>query len=803
LNQEHSLHQFLGRESWAGFGTGSLESDFRIGWTSGLNHDLVVVWAARFFRFTAFAGEIEMNIHFSCATRSSTAPIGWVWLALIALSLFLTPDVTRAQDSLGMQQVAELDYWQSIEDIQIVNDLAYVVSGSVLRIIDLSDSTHPVVIGQGRWYDTWWGSKVCVTGNTAYVAAGFGLSIFDVADPTHPLKVNDWDMWDHLCEGELTDVFVAGNNAIVNINGYLVVLNVSDPLNIYEVGAFPGFISPTSPIGMVGSYLCLNGLGLSLWDISDPSLPVKVAECDTLCYSSHAVLSGNHIYRATSDSGIYVIDVSDPLHPSLVTACDTGWCDLIAISGNRVVVSKSPGLQFWPGLHFWNVANPAQPVFEGGYPSETYFRSIACCRTLLCIGDEAQRGPALRIVDIANPSTPTEVGSCGIRGFFRRMAIRGVYGYVAGWGLGVLDLTDSARLVEIGRSQGGSMDMLDVAVRGNQAYLADGSDGLLAYDIQDPAHPESLATLTSNIDCIQRVVMVGDYGYVLDGYAGTPLHLLTFAVDAQGVPVYVDTIRVTNFQGGPYGFAAANGYLYLGEGRWFWIYSLADPAAPQLIGSCELPFLNLGVEVGDLAIMGDYVYVAYESGGLRIVDVSNPSRPTEVGSNPAPTWAVAASGNILAVRETDAICLLDATDRLHPVQVGYHTTDMYESAQLLICGQYLLNGFGSRLQVYRCDALDSEPPQRNDAVSRFALHNCYPNPFNSTTRLEFTLPTTQRVSLRLYDVLGREVAVMLNEIQTAGKHEMMFDASGLASGVYLCRLEAGGMAQTRKMVLVK
>jgi hypothetical protein len=79
----------------------------------------------------------------------------------------------------------------------------------------------------------------------------------------------------------------------------------------------------------------------------------------------------------------------------------------------------------------------------------------------------------------------------------------------------------------------------------------------------------------------------------------------------------------------------------------------------------------------------------------------------------------------------------------------------------------------------------------------------YPIPFNSTTQIEFTLPSTQRVSLRLYDVLGREVAVVMNEIRTAGRHEMTFDASGLPSGVYLCRLEAGGMAQTRKIVLVK
>ncbi|MCX6601614.1 MAG: T9SS type A sorting domain-containing protein [bacterium] len=65
------------------------------------------------------------------------------------------------------------------------------------------------------------------------------------------------------------------------------------------------------------------------------------------------------------------------------------------------------------------------------------------------------------------------------------------------------------------------------------------------------------------------------------------------------------------------------------------------------------------------------------------------------------------------------------------------------------------------------------------------------------------MPSTQRVSLRLYDVLGREVAVLMNEIQTAGRHRLTFDASGMPSGVYLCRLEAGEMAQTRKIVLIK
>jgi hypothetical protein len=114
---------------------------------------------------------------------------------------------------------------------------------------------------------------------------------------------------------------------------------------------------------------------------------------------------------------------------------------------------------------------------------------------------------------------------------------------------------------------------------------------------------------------------------------------------------------------------------------------------------------------------------------------------------------------------------------------------------------YHFREYGARVDSFhhllRYSGVTSRATPQDFAVQVF------PNPFNITTQIEFTLPTTQRVSLRLYDALGREVAVLMNEIQTAGKHGMMFDASGLTSGVYLCRLEAGTMMQTRKMVLIK
>jgi hypothetical protein len=79
----------------------------------------------------------------------------------------------------------------------------------------------------------------------------------------------------------------------------------------------------------------------------------------------------------------------------------------------------------------------------------------------------------------------------------------------------------------------------------------------------------------------------------------------------------------------------------------------------------------------------------------------------------------------------------------------------------------------------------------------------YPNPFNPFTEIVYTLPRTQPVSLKVFDLLGREVSVLSEGLQTAGVHRVTFDGSRLPSGVYLYRLDAGGTSQTKKMVLLK
>jgi hypothetical protein len=87
--------------------------------------------------------------------------------------------------------------------------------------------------------------------------------------------------------------------------------------------------------------------------------------------------------------------------------------------------------------------------------------------------------------------------------------------------------------------------------------------------------------------------------------------------------------------------------------------------------------------------------------------------------------------------------------------------------------------------------------------SRFELLQNYPNPFNPTTTIKYDLPSASRVELRLYDLLGREVTTLVNEVQTAGYHSVRFDASGLASGVYFYRMKAGEFTQTKRMLLLR
>ena len=87
---------------------------------------------------------------------------------------------------------------------------------------------------------------------------------------------------------------------------------------------------------------------------------------------------------------------------------------------------------------------------------------------------------------------------------------------------------------------------------------------------------------------------------------------------------------------------------------------------------------------------------------------------------------------------------------------------------------------------------------------RVELMQNYPNPFNPSTKISFSIPRSEQVTLVIYDLVGKEVARLVNgENMNAGVHTIEFNASTLASGVYIYRIEAGTFTDSKKMMLIK
>jgi hypothetical protein len=110
--------------------------------------------------------------------------------------------------------------------------------------------------------------------------------------------------------------------------------------------------------------------------------------------------------------------------------------------------------------------------------------------------------------------------------------------------------------------------------------------------------------------------------------------------------------------------------------------------------------------------------------------------------------------------------------------------------------EYILLDDGNRI-------LSSVSADNGYAIRGFRLDQNYPNPFNPTTAVSYQLSAVSDVKLAVYDLLGREVAVLVNERKAPGQYEVQFDATRLASGMYFCSMTAGAFHETRKLILMK
>ena len=257
-----------------------------------------------------------------------------------------------------------------------------------------------------------------------------------------------------------------------------------------------------------------------------------------------------------------------------------------------------------------------------------------------------------------------------------------------------------------------------------------------------------------NITAIMRGVYFtnSNTGYAV-GTAGNILKSInggaSWTMQTSGVTIPFNSVYFTSFDTG---YAAGDlGRIMKtinGGNNWVTVYNELPNNIKSII------FLKTNPNVG---------YVAVTYGGIR--------RTTDAGIS----WVNQVSGTQYNM---NSICFVDSLN-------GYAS-----------------GNYGLILKTTTAGLVPVEPTG-TALPKNFALKQNYPNPFNPSTTIEYDLPKTNKVKLVIVDLLGKEIATLVNEKQNAGTYNVVWDASRFPSGVYFYKLEAGDFVQAKRMVLIK
>jgi ligand-binding sensor domain-containing protein len=203
--------------------------------------------------------------------------------------------------------------------------------------------------------------------------------------------------------------------------------------------------------------------------------------------------------------------------------------------------------------------------------------------------------------------------------------------------------------------------------------------------------------------------------------------------------------------------------------------------------------------VFDLALSGTDLFAETDDGVFVSTNEGASWTAINTGSSYGIVFGLAASGTNLFA-EIGGGVFLSTNSGASWDAVGITNTTAYS---LAISGGDLF--VGTSRGVYRRAVSEMTPVRgpTTDTPTHFALDQNYPNPFNPSTTIRFDIPSRLFVTLKVFDILGREVASLVSEQLSTGHHSRVWKAADMPSGMYFYRLQAGSFAETKKLLLVK
>lgn len=701
--------------------------------------------------------------------------------------------------------------WGNSEAVTVRDTLLYMGNGSLLQIYSVADTTAPRLLSE---VDLFYAinNAIVVKDSIAYVAS-YNVLAVNVHNPRSPRLVAELDLYATPTRIAVVDSFLY----VVTFSGTFWVVDISDPQALVRRGgcltageqayaiaakqrgrfAYGGTVEippvlsifdardPDAPIRrdyplwtgassalvrdtllfVAGGDALSQGQAVIVYSIAIDSLPRRLAHVNTPLRSLPALAVNDTILFVGEGDSVKAMSVKDPSNPRMLCAARNSRPNIL-ITGGMAANEQGAYIACWRGV--WSLAPPV-----GNALDERWFFPTGDVGLRIALKDSltfyACDNAGLWILNTSNPQAIRPVSNVVSTGETEDVVTIDQYACLVQCtsdttrGIRIYDVSDPSQPVLASRFIG--VDDYPPPIAGAPTKLAyansilavtkpDRHDTILVelVDVSNPLNPHSAGIVYGRGDA---------YGILLQdtllivatapGWADTTTGLYIFSIANTSRPVQLSILP-----GSYFGVEGHGSYLYATNHYGFRVIDISNPSDPQVVGILD------SIGSPSMTYSNGFVY----GGGLFAIDVHVATDPRLSATYPLPG---------------------SAADHLMRGDTVYVAMN---SAGVRILRHHVMTGF----------AVD----QPATVPRKLYLSLNYPNPFNGQTTVEFELPADQLLTLKVYDILGREVKTVFEGKAEMGRHRISIDSAALSSGVYFYQLVTeSGERVSQRMVLIK
>ncbi|NQT64781.1 MAG: T9SS type A sorting domain-containing protein [FCB group bacterium] len=686
--------------------------------------------------------------------------------------------IYNIQDLSNPELISELNIIGSPKHF-VINDNFLFISTYVggyevgcFIIADISDINNPIIIYEYYTYSNngyYYPNKAEIINGYAYVDYYDPITwqskflIFDISDPlnttllstfSHSMEVIDFDIVNNICY-----LFGWGQ-------GDCIVLDISDPLNPFILTTYSNLESFYAVEIVENLAYCCSGIDFRIYDFSDPYNIYLISELDGIFNSKSIYIDQNRVFIAAGSDGLLVIDVSDINNPCLIDVYDSNnspneSATYVIVSDNIAYLTDTSS----NGFLFIDVSDNNNinliENFDGYYSNN----SVSISGNLLVTVEHTGQD-SIYFYDITNPSNPILLYShCPFPGLYlRTLRTNDQYAFVCfqvgvDIMLAIYDISDPQNIYQTGECVIEYSSFIYDIVQKDSYLLIGGNHGLLVYELDNNGNP----TFNSNFsDFVSSIIDIND-----------------------------DIACIFH----------SDGLAFLDVST--------NPINPTLLSVWPTPDYVRSINIEE-----NIVFLLIKDIGVYIVDISDIYSPILLSTisthiYPEISQNLVVKNNTLTISDLNwnELLIYDITDLSNPVIEKALNWNL-KSVDFDVIGNYII----SSNKAYGLSYLDTNyftiienylTPNLNNFLTN------YPNPFNPTTTIEFSIQNDSNIELSIYNIKGQKIKSLLKDQITAGEHSIVWngkDDAGkqVSSGVYFYKLKVNDKTElVKKCLLLK